>query len=392
MCLASRKGLVLQELGRPNDAITSYTRAISIEPEFAEAYNNRGNSFKQVANREAAILDYTKALVLKPDYPDAVYNRGVLNLMLGNYSSGWTEYESRSKVETIYRDSIVGHADISSEFSVMNSRADFLDSAVFVASEQGIGDQIMFASIVSELLNDADRVICQLDQRLIRLFSRCFPGIGFVPRGDVSILDRMQIDRLIRIGSLGYTYRQDINSFSGLPYLTPDPMCVARWQSRMAADPGKRKVGVSWRGGSTTTNGQDRSMTLEQLSPILDRKDCTFVSLQYGEVGAEIDTFNANRANKLNYFPKQEIDDFEDFAGLVGALDCVISVQNTTVHTCGALGKPCFTMLPFNPEWRYGASGHTMPWYRSVKLFRQLHKGEWSDVIDAVFEAINLRQ
>ena len=120
------------------------------------------------------------------------------------------------------------------------------------------------------------------------------------------------------------------------------------------------------------------------MRPLLDRDDCTFVSLQYGDVEDEIAEYNAKGHTKLLWFPKAEIDDFEDFAGLIGALDCVVSVQNTTVHTCGALGKPCFTLLPTRAQWRYGASGNSMPWYRSVKLFRQREPRKWDGVLQDV--------
>ena len=380
----SNRGMVLQELGHPDDAIASYTRAIAITPDFAEAFNNRGNTFKQLTDYNAALTNYTKAITIKPDYADAVYNRSVLNLMLQQFSSGWSEYEWRSLVPSVYRDSIAGHADIAADFSIRNTAADFAGKTVFVASEQGIGDHIMFMSILPELLHDAGSVICQLDPRLIKLFSRCFPEARYVPRGDISILETVSVDRFIRMGSLGYTYRQGIRDFTGTPYLAPDPVRVAAWQTRIPQEQGKRRIGLSWRGGSHNTNGADRSMALEQLIPLLDREDCNFVSLQYGEVEDEVAAFNANRSRKLLCFPKREIDDFDDFTSLIGALDAVVSVQNTTVHTCGALGKPCFTMLPFRPEWRYGASGDRIAWYTSVKLFRQMHDRQWSDVVESI--------
>jgi hypothetical protein len=40
--------------------------------------------------------------------------------------------------------------------------------------------------------------------------------------------------------------------------------------------------------------------------------------------------------------------------------------------------------LPHRCDWRYGISGDGMPWYQSVKLFRQLHDGQWSDVIESI--------
>jgi ADP-heptose:LPS heptosyltransferase len=129
-------------------------------------------------------------------------------------------------------------------------------------------------------------------------------------------------------------------------------------------------------------------MTLDDLSPLLDRSDCNFVSLQYGEVASEIDHFNAGRERKIKFFYKREIDDFEDFAALIDALDCVVSVQNTTVHTCGALGKKCLTILPKRPEWRYGTSGPRMPWYSSVELYRQSPAGPLTDMLNAINDQI----
>jgi len=247
----------------------------------------------------------------------------------------------------------------------------------------------MFTSILADLVQDTKKIICQLDRRLIGIFSRCFPDVLFVESGNVEILKSVPVDMHIRLGSLGFTYRREISDFPGTPYLTPRPERVSEWQKRIATSNQKMKVGISWRGGSEKRNGKGRSLNLEQLAPLLDLDHFTFVSLQYGEVEAEVAQFNEHRAHKLICFPKAEIDDFEDFSSLIGALDCVVSVQNTTVHTCGALGKACFTMLPFRPEWRYGATGSTMPWYKSVKLFRQENQGQWSDVLGDVISEIS---
>ena len=418
------RGNALIELKSFDDALQSFDRAIELDPHQPEYFYNRGNARRETLLFEAALKDYAEALTRRPNYASAYSNRGVtlyylkrtdealvdfsrsqlinpedaephLNesfcrLSIGDFEEGWSQYEWRLKEKNFQKSSLLGHADITTEFLVRNSRSDFNGKTVFVASEQGVGDHIMFMSMLPELLQDSGSVICQLDPRLLKLFSRCFPLVRFVPRGDVSILETVDVDSHIRMGSLGYTYRRDISSFPGTPYLIPDPERVAQWKERISLEPGKLRVGISWRGGSSTTNGADRSMALEQLTSLLDREDCTFISLQYGEVEVEVAAFNEGRSRKLFCFEKKEIEDFEDFAGLIGALDCVISVQNTTVHTCGALGKPCFAMLPFRPEWRYGASGDTMPWYKSVKLFRQIHDGQWSDVIEHISERLSV--
>ena len=79
-----------------------------------------------------------------------------------------------------------------------------------------------------------------------------------------------------------------------------------------------------------------------------------------------------------------DFNDFEEFAALISALDLVISVQNTTIHMCGSLGKECWGMIPWSPEWRYGADGETMVWYRSVKLCRQNSPGNWDNVLGPI--------
>lgn len=65
-------------------------------------------------------------------------------------------------------------------------------------------------------------------------------------------------------------------------------------------------------------------------------------------------------------------------------MDYVVSVQNTNVHLSGALGKKCFALINSNPEWRYGINGDELPWYRSVKLIRQVIPGDWERVIKAI--------
>ena len=378
------RGNALREAFRFEEALKSFNEAIFRRPNYADAYSNRGATFHRLKRMDEALRDFSHAQMIDPGNAEIHWNESLCRLALGDFNQGWDHYEWRLKEKLFHKRSLAGHADISSEYSIRNAVADLTGKTVFVASEQGIGDHIMFMSMLPELLRDAGSVVCQLDPRLINFFERCYPAARYVPRGDIGILESIAVDRHIRMGSLGYIYRQNVKDFPGTPYLIPDPVRVARWKSQISSRLGKLKVGISWRGGSLHTNGADRSMPLQHLAPLLDREDCNFISLQHGDVEAEIATFNATRTNKLVCFPKSDLKDFEDFAGLIGSLDCVVSVDNTNVHLSGALGKPCFTMLPHRCDWRYGISGDGMPWYQSVKLFRQLHDGQWSDVIESI--------
>lgn len=370
-------------------ALDDYTHVLSSNAHHLEALLNIGAVYQRLNKYGSAIQVYKKAIDIDPLYSEALYNLSLAELSIGDFNSGWDHYEGRLQ-ETFFRKASLADAlDLSAEFSIRNLRRDLEGKTIFVAAEQGIGDHIMFLSMLPDLSEDADRIICQIDERLITIFSRCFPKVTFVPIGDVHILESIRADRFIRMGSLGYTYRRDMSAFAGTPYLEPDAARVAQWRARLPFDPKKKTIGVSWRGGTELTDGKDRSLTLAELAPLLDREDCHFISVQHGEVEAEVAAFNATRIRQLICFSKQEINDFEDLASLIAALDCVISVDNTNVHLGGALGKSCFAMLPFKAQWRYGATGASMPWYRSVKLIRQQEPRQWNEVIHGVNAAIS---
>ena len=375
---------ILYEMEEFPEALRGYQNALRINPYHLESRLNIGAVYQRLNKYDAAIEEYKKAIELNPGYVEAFYNLSLAMLSVGDFSSGWDHYEWRLKEESFQKSSIAHSSNLLPEFTVRNLQSDLIGKTLYIAAEQGIGDHIMFLSILPDLSKDARKIICQIDSPLIGIFSRCFPSVTFVPTGDMSALFDVSVDRHIRLGSLGFIYRRNIIDFPGTPYLTPDSLGVANWMARLPLDRSKKMIGISWRGGTDKTDRKERSMTLEQLTPLLERQDCTFVSLQYGEVEDEIKEFNSTTTNKIIYFPRQDFNDFDDFAGLIGALDCVVSVQNTTVHTCGALGKPCLALLPFRPQWRYGASGASMPWYNSVKLFRQKNSGQWDNVLQEV--------
>ena len=128
-------------------------------------------------------------------------------------------------------------------------------------------------------------------------------------------------------------------------------------------------------------------MALNDLGPLITLEGTEFFSLQYGEAAAQAAAANASLLSPIRTFPPQDIDDFEQLAALVLALDLVVSVQTALIHLCGAIGAPCLVMVPFMAEWRYGARGETMPWYGSVRLYRQKAPDAWGPVIEAVTDA-----
>ncbi len=330
-----------------------------------------------------AALDYARrAVELHPTDPNANRNLGVALLKVSNYVEGWDRYESRKNLDT--------HAGNYVRFPYADWNGDPLSGkTLLVYAEQGLGDEIMFASCLPDLARSARQVVVECDERLTPLFRRSFPGCAIFGRPRtpsntwVRSLDP-QPDFQAPIGSLPRFLRrrpEDFPAHDG--YLKADPVKVVKWRARLAELGPGRKLGLSWRGGLVKTGKLRRSLELGQLVPLLRLPGTCFVSLQYGKVSDELAAFERLHGIKLAHWPNA-LDDYDETAALVCALDGVVTVCTAIVHLTGALGRPALVMAPFSPEWRYGMAGERMPWYPAVRILRQTQPGQWSAVLSSV--------
>lgn len=386
------RGNALKALGRYAEALASYDRAFAANPSDPEAISNRGHLlFLDTAQIDAALAEYDRALALDPTHPPAHQGRALILLGRGDFAAGWDAYEERWR----YQAFLAATGDqpppkVHPGYTLLRpTRAALVAKNIAVLREQGIGDEVMFASILGELRQEAASVTYACEKRLSRLFSYCFPDVTFV---DPAGFEPAELDVVIPVGSLGYAYRQNRADFSGRPYLAARPAVTESWAARLGARTDRLRVGISWRGGTADTRAEQRSLTLAQFKPLLGLSHCDFVSLQYGEVMDEVTAFNVTQDRPIQAFPRTDMDDFEDLAGLITCLDLVVSVQNSVVHLCGALGKECLTMVPANAEWRYGIAGDRMVWYDSVRLFRRALMGDWATVVEQVAAVLRARK
>jgi hypothetical protein len=193
------------------------------------------------------------------------------------------------------------------------------------------------------------------------------------------------IDLQVPAGSLPLCLRRDEGDFPPpAAYLRADEAKADRWRARLRALGPGRVIGVSWRGGTPRTRTERRSLTLEELAPVLRLPGHHFVSLQYGtEAAAELAQHAAATGLRVHHWP-EAIDDYDETAALAAALDGIVSVCTAIVHLGGALGRPVWVATPRVPEWRYGAQGERMPWYPAVRLLRQTQSGDWTPVVEAL--------
>ncbi|HIO09993.1 TPA: tetratricopeptide repeat protein [Candidatus Poribacteria bacterium] len=383
-------GVLLKKQRKFDQAIQVYLQAIEIAPDNAETHNNLGVIFQELGELEESVQSYYQAIKINPQFAEAHKNLGISLLLKGEFDDGWKHYEWRDKCDDFLTENRIFPQPAWNGSNIEGK-------SILVWAEQGIGDQIMFASIFEDLLKTKADTIVECERRLIPLFQRSFPQIDFVPQENPTQprLLNSNINYHVPMGGLGRWFRTEERSFLSNKnfylYVCPEKTPEIRSKYRKLAD-GKILVGISWKSTSIDqTRADTKSTSLENWKPILSKQDCFFINLQYGDVRQEIEEYTSDQSN-ISIYLDGEIDplkNLDDFAAQVSTLDLVISIDNTTVHMAGALGKKVWTLLPYVPDWRWMLKREDTPWYSSMKLFRQTRMNDWSDVFQQVSLELN---
>jgi len=382
-------GVVQQDLDKYADAEVSYRKALALDPCSAIAHKNLVILLRADGRLDEALRQCDRALDCEPLNANIAVQQGVMLLSRGDYAQGWSLNEWR-----YWNADALNNSPPCRVALPKWDGGSLQERSILVCGEQGIGDEIMYASCVPELAQQARTVTLACAERLVPLFARSFPNVEVRAVGDSTVTLQPYDDFDVRVAlpSLPRYLRPDAQSFDGFPYLRADKAATERWRDRLAALGDKPKVGVSWRGGQGDTKVRAaRSLELAQLKPLFARDDVVFVDVQYGEHAEELALFREAGGGSPVAFP--EIDplrDMDDFAALLSALDLVISVDNSTVHLAGALGVPTWVLLPSAADWRWGINEERSVWYRSVQIWRRDGQGPaaWSELIERVAEQL----
>ena len=259
---------------------------------------------------------------------------------------------------------------------------------LLVRGEQGLGDQMIFASVLPDLLQRIPNVCLQLEPRLVSLFQRSFPGAEVMSRDKRPPAD---VTAQISIGSLPQYFRKDAASFAGakVPYLEADTAKTAAYRQALSPN-GEKIIGLNWR-SFRNKYANDKSLDLLDLAPIFALPGVTVVNLQYGDIKDEVRTAEA-RGLYFNQAVKVDLTkDIDGVASLVDACDVIVSSSNTTVHLAGALGKQVLLLLPHRTGklWYWSeAKGDGSLWYPTIKTFHQSAQGDWAGTIERIVQCL----
>lgn len=375
-----KMGLMLRELGRLEEAEQPLRRAVALQPDLPDANCHLALVLIDHGRFAEAEPLLSRVLSMSPDHAEARWTMALLHLLQARFDAGWKYYESRETRRNA--------SNRRYDLPEWNGRP-ITDGSLLIYSEQGLGDEIMFASCFGDALERAPSCVIECEPRLERIFRRSFPRATMSGSRAVRQPEWLKeitppVVAQIATGSLPALFR---NQWADFPrhggYLVPDPARVGYWRERLRASGPGLKVGLAWTGGTLKTRRRLRSIGLAELQPLLSTEGAQFVSLQYLESEREIADLRARQGLIVHHWP-EAIRDYDDTAALVQALDIVVSVCTAAVHLAGAIGKPVWVMVPAAPEWRYLSSGETVPWYPAARLFRQQRLGEWRPLIERV--------
>lgn len=383
-------GAVYVKAERYGQAYHTFTRICQLAPKRFEAWNNLGMSLAGLSKYKQAREAFQKALALNPDRPDVIANVALTFLEDGERQKAidWAEKALKRDPNHAGAKGTLGFAmlgqgkwdgwdhykaTLGGKFrkAMQYGEEPLWDGtegkSLVVYGEQGLGDEIMYASCLPDL-QKRNKVTLDCDKRLEGLFRRSFPEIEVHgTRRDQSVDWIQTYDANVPIGMLPSVYRRKTEDFPQKPYLKPDPWRVLQWKTLFKTFKNP-VVGLCWTGGSKHNHPERRAIELQDLEPLLE-KDAIFVSLQYKD---------SDSHPKILEFPRAtRTPDYDDTAGLVAALDMVIGIHTTAHHLAGAMGVPQVILVPSKCSWLYSSD---FPWYGSP-LFRQRENEPWRSTI-----------
>ena len=374
----------LNQKDQYDEAAKNALRAIEIDKSKPNYFYTLGNILLNKGNLLEALNAFNTAIEINPRYEEASFNKSLIHLRLLEFEKGWRLYEHR--FATYPKES--RNKVISKDFNLKEFKS---LGRIFIFKEQGIGDQVLFASIFHEIDKKENDIYIEINEKLMPVFKRSFKNLNFVTSKNYP--DSKMYDSTFGIASLPSFFRKSIDSFKidrNFFLLTDKSKTQALRQKILFNNPLNKICGISWRSKNETI-GKQKSLELETLRHILIIPGITFVNLQYNPPIEELEVFKSKHNVGITILNDVDIfNDIDSLSSLVDACDFVLTISNINAHIAGAIGKKTFLLAPFSKgrHWYWHEKISHCLWYPSVEIFSQTEAGDWSVPINQIKEKI----
>jgi Flp pilus assembly protein TadD len=385
--LWSNLGITCAEAGDADNAFIFLQEALRLQPQHPSSHANLGEVFARLGETEKAETHIKKALKSLPDDAQAQFNLASVTLRKGDLKRGWNLYEVRL-------DPRIPTAAIYTHGLPRWDGKPTRPGELLICQEQGLGDQIMFCTMLGDIQRIAPNPVLEIQDRMVGIMRRSWPGVTVRPQvkdvqfgkgiyrypwlKDLPVKPRWWVP----MGSLAKHLRPDHNSFPPEnPYLKPDPARAAEFRKRLDALGPEMKIGFCWRSKNLAAKRLKNYLSLDRYGPILKTRGVTFINLQYDECSAELKQIEEMHGVKVvNFEDLDQFNDLEGVAALISQLDMVISAPTVQRTFAGAMGIPTLLMAVTRLWTALGADEREW-FFPSVKMLHPDKYGDWDQAV-----------
>jgi len=378
----SNSAYTLNQIGRHNEALEHCEIALNLNQSAdknlylnsADTYLNQAVAYTNLNQLQLAKSAYLEALKINPDHAESHVNLMYLYMGEFDFVRGWEAYEWRWLKKS------------ANTIPLVTSKPTWdgqkRSNRLFIWAEQGIGDQILYSSILTELNEYPQKIALSVEKKLLPLFKRSFPKFEIYDKNEPP--SDYEYDEQIPIASIAKYFRGRLDFFPKYvkPYLVDDSNHT-RMISTSLVNSVRKVCGISWK-SSAKDIGEKKSVPLIIFEPILRNKTLDFVSLQYGDVADEVNMVNHLLGVDLKVLDELNLfDSIDDVASLVQACDVIVTTSNSTAHIAGGFGKEVLLLIASTDDsiWYWHSLNGKSIWYPSITVLSKAALGDWANVI-----------
>jgi hypothetical protein len=369
-------GTQCREQNDPEGALKYYGQALLSDRNSASAFNNYGNTLREIGDPAGAVPFLQRAVQLVPTAPTPNFNLAVCYLLSGDYARGWPQYEHRWNFEHL--------AGTLPKYEQPRwTGQDLRDKTILVVQEQGLGDVIQFSRFLFPLHAAGAKIILQVNNNLAPLFANSTVISQIVDINDTPAGFDYWTPIMSLAMALGITLE---NLPRQLSYLSARNDLAQEWAQRLGKKT-RLRVGFCWSGRPDSWINRHKGIPFEVMCALIRR------NLSYEWVNLQVEC-TAEQSAELAKLGVSEypgtVRNFADSAALIHHMDVVITVDTAVAHLSGALGRP--TWIPLNwygVDWRWLLNRDDNPWYSSARLFRQPKLGDWDSVLEKIHQYLS---
>ena len=379
-----------RENGQLQSGLDALLKAHALEPGMVGIRMSLGTFLLELGRTIESSEIFSGLIKEKEGVADAASSLAMALLLDNRFKEGWPLL--RHRLGRAGTNIVYAHFP----FTIWNGES--LDGKhVLVWTEQGIGEEILSATMMRDLAKTTKAITLLCSRRMVPVLKRSLKGVRVAERKQPlppEALDK-GIDIQMSLGDLGHLLRPSIQSFgsnSDTPALRPNSQKRKKLRRNYEEQAsGRPLIGLSWH-SSAPELGALKSLGPDVAASIIKNTDAQYISLQYSPSAEDVAVLSSAGADRwIHDTSVDPLVDMELATAQVAAMDFVVTISNTTAHIAGGLGIPTALLIPRHTGrfWYWSRDQPMSLWYPSVQVYESDGAFDWTYALTQITERIN---